>query len=138
MKKSYGIACKSQLPNTPILYRGQKPILVQILLFLYYNAVESINRKVIKDAECRKEIALHITQTENFFEISLKDSGTQFSEEALKHLFEPYSSDHKLRSGKGLSLYHAYKIVRASGGDMKAQNLDEGGAEVLIFLPIRR
>ncbi|MDH4228550.1 MAG: GAF domain-containing protein [Nitrospirota bacterium] len=66
--------------------------------------------------------------------ISIRDSGTGISEEALAHVFEPFYSTRE-GGGRGLSLAIAYRIARAHGGTLLASNPPEGGAEFSLFLP---
>ena len=68
--------------------------------------------------------------------ISFSDSGAGMSEEALKHLFEPfYSTKH---SGSGMGLAVSREIVCEHGGALTATNQPGQGATFTISLPLAR
>ena len=64
---------------------------------------------------------------DNYFFISVQNSGEKINESALEHLFEPFYRE-KLKKGKqglGLGLYIASEIAHAHGGDLKVSSTDE-------------
>ena len=66
-------------------------------------------------------------------EARFEDSGPGFSPEALEHLFEPFYSEK--RTGVGLGLAVAHRIVRAHGGFVEVANRAQGGAVVTVHVP---
>ncbi|MDQ0200354.1 sensor histidine kinase [Neobacillus ginsengisoli] len=64
--------------------------------------------------------------------ISVRDTGPGFSQEDLKHLFEPLYrgevSRNRATGGAGLGLTIARRIFKAHGGDLVAVNDPDGGA----------
>jgi len=64
--------------------------------------------------------------------VRIVDAGPGFSEEAERHLFEPYFTTKA--SGTGLGMTLAYRIVTEQGGWITASNRPEGGAEVVVRL----
>ncbi len=67
-------------------------------------------------------------------EIEISDNGPGFPDGALGHLFEPYFTSKA--GGTGLGLAIAYGIVTEHDGIIDAENRPEGGASVLIRLPL--
>ena len=67
-------------------------------------------------------------------EIEISDNGPGFPEDALGHIFEPYFTTKA--DGTGLGLAIAYGIVTEHDGIIDAENRPEGGASVLIRLPL--
>jgi signal transduction histidine kinase len=65
--------------------------------------------------------------------ISFHDQGAGISDEARRHLFEPFYTTKE--GGTGLGLAIANKIVEAHGGKIEARNRDEGGAVFSVVLP---
>ena len=68
--------------------------------------------------------------------ISVKDNGPGFKSNHLERIFEPYVTTKEKGSGLGLAISH--RLIEDHGGYIKAGNLPEGGATVIISLPIRR
>jgi signal transduction histidine kinase len=72
---------------------------------------------------------------EGLAEIEIADSGPGFSEEAERRLFEPYFTTKDQGTGLGMAL--TYRIIIEHGGVIFAENRSEGGARVVIRLPLR-
>lgn len=66
--------------------------------------------------------------------ITVRDSGEGFSEEALKQAAEPFFST--VSGSLGLGLTHARYLVQAHGGTLAVRNVERGGAEVEVSLPL--
>lgn len=67
--------------------------------------------------------------------LRVRDRGPGFRPELLERLGSPYQSS-KGTPGRGLGLFLAVNVARTLGGQIQAQNLPGGGAEVLISLPL--
>jgi nitrogen fixation/metabolism regulation signal transduction histidine kinase len=68
-----------------------------------------------------------------FVELTVQDNGPGFPDALLARLYEPYVT-HK-EKGTGLGLAIVKRIVEEHGGSIRAYNLKEGGACVIIRLP---
>ncbi len=51
-------------------------------------------------------------------------------------IWEPFFTTKEVGKGTGLGLSTVYGIIKQSGGFIFAENLDEGGAEFTIYLPV--
>ncbi|MDH3407429.1 MAG: ATP-binding protein, partial [Gammaproteobacteria bacterium] len=69
-----------------------------------------------------------------FIELTVQDNGPGFPEALLARLYEPYVT-HK-EKGTGLGLAIVKRIVEEHGGTIRAYNLEEGGACVVMRLPV--
>lgn len=69
-----------------------------------------------------------------FVEMTVQDNGPGFPEALLARLYEPYVT-HK-EKGTGLGLAIVKRIVEEHGGTIRAYNLKDGGACVVIRLPV--
>ncbi len=67
--------------------------------------------------------------------IAVRDDGHGFSEEMLAEFGKPYRST-KGKQGGGLGLFLVVNVVRKLGGDVTASNAPDGGALVLLRLPL--
>lgn len=70
--------------------------------------------------------------------INFTDSGQGFTEDSLDNLYELFSSDEILhhKEGFGLGLATAKIIIDNHGGEIKAENLPGGGAQVSVSFKI--
>ena len=69
-------------------------------------------------------------------ECRVKDSGPGFQIEDLSKIFDPFFT--RRRGGTGLGLSIVQRIVHEHGGKITACNRSEGGAEVVVRIPVER
>lgn len=101
----------------------------QVLHNLLKNAIEAS-----EDASKPVDIVIHIEQLEQWVEMQLSDHGPGIPDDFIDTLFEPYAtSKHK---GTGLGLAIVKKIIEEHGGDVWAENRKQGGASIIIRLPV--
>lgn len=101
----------------------------QVLLNVLINAKEAISAKGVGG-----DIAIRLEKTRQNGVIHIRDSGNGFSENALSMLFTPYFTTKEC--GTGVGLYMARMVLERANGRIEARNV-EGGAEILISLPIQ-
>ena len=80
-------------------------------------------------------VRLRVDREDDALRITVTDGGAGFAPAILAQLGKPYQSS-KGRPGGGLGLFLAISVARTLGGSVKARNLPEGGAEVIIHLPL--
>ena len=66
--------------------------------------------------------------------ICVADNGPGFRKEMLGRLFEPYVTGKPRGTGLGLAIVK--RIVEEHGGRIEAENRPEGGAKILVLLPV--
>lgn len=66
--------------------------------------------------------------------LSITDTGSGMSEEAMQHLFEPFWTTKT--AGTGLGLAVTYRIIEAHGGTISVENPETGGCRFIITLPV--
>ena len=79
------------------------------------------------------KITICTSKTGDGIEIAVKDTGPGFPEEDINRVFDPLFTTRP--DGAGLGLAIARKLVEAHAGTIRARNLPEGGAEVVVMLP---
>lgn len=99
--------------------------LKQVIFNVFDNALESSPDLVKVD----------IRRANDNIVVTVSDKGAGFSEEMLAAFGKPYRSS-KGRPGGGLGLFLVVNVVRKLGGTVTAQNAANGGAVVILTLPL--
>ena len=69
--------------------------------------------------------------------VRVRDAGSGLPDGAQTRLFQRfYRGDNAERNGTGLGLAIAQAIAQAHGGTIRASNIDGGGAEFAVRLPV--
>ena len=71
---------------------------------------------------------------DNLLVLEIQDNGPGFPPDLLERIFEPYVTTKT--SGSGLGLPISRRIIEENGGTIRATNLPQGGAVVIIHLPV--
>lgn len=115
------------LPPHPIVVRGDKDRIAQVLSNLLYNAIRFTNSGTITVST-----KLYFS---NLVKVSVKDSGKGIDPEIYAKLFHKFAS--KSDRGVGLGLFISKSIVEAHGGSIFGKNNKNGsGATFSFTLPV--
>ncbi len=97
------------------------------------NAIEAIKEKPADVHSIRISTK---ADGENGVCISITDTGPGIREDKIEKIFDSF---HTTKSeGMGLGLTLCQSIVEASGGNLRAKNIPEGGAMFTIWLPYEK
>ena len=121
-----GIVFRVQLADPEPQLLLDKGRMRQLLTNLIKNAQESVDQGDI-------EINIVTEVTKDQLVLSIKDNGHGFSDQVIKHVFEPYETTKQGGSGLGLAIVK--KIVEEHGGQITAAN-HESGAIIHVYLPL--
>lgn len=72
---------------------------------------------------------------DGWLRLHVRDRGPGFAPEVLAEFGRPYRST-KGKAGGGLGLFLSLNVARKLGGNVRARNCEDGGAEVTIELPL--
>ena len=104
--------------------------LQQVLVNLIGNALDAMAGQPVR----RLGFAIS-RRTGGGLALSISDSGSGFSDEALAHLFEPFFTTKQPGEGLGLGLTISRDILRDFGGDLLGGPAPGGGARFVVLLP---
>jgi two-component system, NtrC family, sensor kinase len=100
--------------------------LSQVLINLLINAAQAMEGKgriELRTETVGSRVLLHV-----------EDEGPGLPPEAQRQLFQPFFTT-KERGGTGLGLAISLHLVKAMGGELRAQNREHGGARFTVELP---
>lgn len=80
-------------------------------------------------------IDLLVGRDSHSLNIAVRDNGSGFSEAMLADFGKPYRSS-KGSDGRGMGLFLVVNVVRKLGGSVSASNGADGGALILMRLPL--
>ena len=69
-------------------------------------------------------------------EIRVKDNGNGISQKVLNKIFQPFFTTKPAGQGTGLGLSMSYDIIKAHGGEIKAETEEGVFTEFLIQIPM--
>ncbi|MEE8343879.1 MAG: ATP-binding protein [Woeseiaceae bacterium] len=100
------------------------------------SAVENILRNAVRHSPPNGAVYIRLSQEDATVKIEILDQGEGVADSDLPRLFEPfYRTKEAPDTGTGLGLAIAERAIRLNGGEVIAENSEEGGLRVTIKLP---
>ena len=100
----------------------------QVIVNLVDNAMDAM-----RDV-ARPELSIAAFRAGNEIQIEIADNGPGIPDDIIDRIFEPFFTTKKVGDGTGLGLWISYGIVREHGGELRAENRAEGGAQFSFAL----
>ncbi|MCX6646535.1 MAG: ATP-binding protein [bacterium] len=111
--------------------------LQQIFHNIIMNAAQAM-----KDKGGRLVISTYLAESEiegkKIVIIKVRDTGPGIPEENLRRIFDPFFTTKPPGEGTGLGLSVCYSIAKNHGGDLTVGNHPDGGAEVVLTIPVKK
>ncbi len=109
----------------------------RVLLNLYNNAFYTVSEKMkANNEEYQPTVSVSTKKTGDKILISVKDNGNGIPQKVVDKIFQPFFTTKPTGQGTGLGLSLAYDIIKAHGGEIKAEAKEGEGAEFIIQIPI--
>jgi len=124
--RQQGVTLTALLPDTPLIANVDGGQVSTVLVNLYINALDAMPTGGRLLTTLRADPAA-------VYRLSVQDTGSGFSPNALARLFTPFVSSKATGTGLGLSI--SRRIVEDHGGSITVGNGPQGGAVVTIVLP---
>lgn len=110
----------------------------RIFLNLFNNAFYAVNEeKRIADAGYNPLVSIITKKRDNNVEIVVSDNGIGIPSQILDKIFQPFFTTKPAGEGTGLGLSLSYDIIKAHGGDVKAESTPGSFTAFTINLPIQ-
>jgi nitrogen fixation/metabolism regulation signal transduction histidine kinase len=123
-----GVEVTMKLDPTLPTVLGDATMLRQVLHNLLQNAQDAL------EGRPNPAIVVSSMTQKDKVKLSVIDNGEGFPLEIMSRVFEPYMTTKRHGTGLGLSIVK--KIIEEHRGNIKIENLEQGGACVIITLPI--
>jgi PAS domain S-box-containing protein len=117
--------------DRPLVVLGDAGRLEQVFINLLLNAARAMRSRGRIAISARPADAAP-ESPDPAIEVLVEDDGPGIPEAILGRIFDPFFST---GDGTGLGLSISYGIIRAHGGDIRAENRAEGGARFTLRLP---
>lgn len=140
------------IPPKSLYIYGDLPQLEQVFLNICLNASHAMTIMKPADAPQGGTLTLFTETTINdnslitkhpdasadtaYIKISIKDTGVGIEEDTVKHIFEPFYTTKKNKSGTGLGLSMVYGILKQHRGFIDIYSQSGKGSTFSIFLPL--
>jgi len=106
----------------------------QVIFNIINNAMDALSGKV------NKKIRIETDQASkdggNYVRLVISDNGGGIKPDIIDKIFEPFFTTKEAGKGTGLGLHICHTIIREHGGQIRAENNEEGGASFFIEIPV--
>ncbi len=116
------------------------PVQVQGDPELLRSAIENVVRNAVRYTDPARGVAIHCAVDGPRACVIVRDHGPGVPEADLERIFEPFYrvADDRTRAsgGDGIGLAITARVLRSHEGSARARNLEQGGLEVVLELPL--
>ncbi len=129
-----GVELIEQRMPGPLLVRGDRDELQQVVLNLVNNAVQAL--RSLPDGAPRR-VTMMVSETEGQALVRVRDSGPGVPPAMVAQLFTPFFTTKDPGQGTGLGLSLSFRIIESHGGRLAYQPGPDGtGAEFWFAMPL--
>lgn len=121
------VGVRVDLPAGPVILTADRDQLQQVLVNLTLNALDAMPTGGTLTLAVRR-------RPDQRVEVEVSDTGPGVAKDILPRLFQPFISGKD--TGLGLGLVISRRIAEDHGGTVTVANRPEGGATVLVVLPV--
>ena len=110
----------------------------RVILNLITNAFYAVNEKnKLEPVDYEPKVSVSTKKTKKGAVITIADNGNGIPQEALDKIFQPFFTTKPAGKGTGLGLSLSYDIVKAHGGELKVETIENEGSTFNIYLPLK-
>lgn len=128
---SHGISLQMELEeNLPCAWANETPI-EQVVLNLLSNARYELD---LIDME-KKSVLVKTLSSDHTIVFSVEDNGKGIPQEDVHRIFDPFFTTKSHEESMGLGLFIVQNLINGYGGEIQAENREQGGARFIVSLP---
>ena len=131
--RSHSITIRHRLHAEPLICKADANMLKQVILNLFINAQQAMNRGGELMIKTARQSAGRLT-ARDYAQIQISDTGSGIEAQKLPHIFEAYHSSRP--QGCGLGLATAKRIIEAHDGTITVTSETGKGTAFTIQLPL--
>lgn len=124
-----GLAPTVDSPS-PVTVAADPVALEQVIHNLITNALQALERV----PQAQRSLVIALTRDARHGMLTVRDTGPGIAPKVLPRIFDPFFTTRDGGLGLGLSLCET--LVGGMGGRLSAHNVDTGGAEFVVVLPL--
>jgi signal transduction histidine kinase len=133
--KSFNVEIKTDFDNAIEKINIVPQDIGRAILNLINNAFYAVNeRSKLRDAGYEPRVIVRTKRLGDKIEIVVKDNGNGIPASIVDKIFQPFFTTKPAGQGTGLGLSLAYDIVKAHGGDIRAESKEHEGTVFTIIL----
>jgi signal transduction histidine kinase len=114
---------------------SQGPVKILADAALIHRMVANLLDNELKHLPTGSALTIELREEEDTARLALEDNGPGFDSEVLLNMFERRVKGRN-SNGHGLGLAFIDAVVRAHGGSVTASNRENGGARIVVVLPL--
>jgi len=119
--------------------KGDKTQIHQVIINLCSNAIDAMSPKSgmleLKLSGSNILIPSELSDSNSYFSLKVKDSGTGIDNAIINNIFDPFFSTKEVGKGTGLGLSVVYNIINGHNGNIAVVNNERAGVEFTILMP---
>lgn len=109
----------------------------RVLLNITNNAFYAMREKVLKGSATPSKLQISTRLREDKVVIIITDNGPGIPKSYLDKIFQPFFTTKPTGQGTGLGLSISYDIIKAHGGTMQVDSIENEGTTFTIELPVK-
>ncbi len=124
-----------------ILTSNERVLLADFIPVYFERVVVNILSNALKHTPKGGQITVSVSKQHESVKVSVSDTGPGINPQDLPHIFQEFyvgNNSDTASSGSGIGLALVYKMMDAMNGNIKAENIESGGAKFIITLPIKQ
>ena len=136
--KSFNATMKTEFDDTIGTITVIPQDIGRVILNLITNAFYAVTEKKKQTgADYEPTVTVSTKKINGKIEIRVRDNGNGIPQKVLDKIFQPFFTTKPAGQGTGLGLSMSYDIVtNGHQGELKAENMEDGGAEFIIKLTV--
>lgn len=134
--KSQDINLKLDLNKSPVIIKGDRVKIEQILINLTNNARDALIEKESKTGKFTKVLEISTRLKEGKALLTVSDNGIGMDAATQEKIFEPFFTTKETRQGTGLGLSIVYSLVNEMKGEISVNSKPGEGSTFTVSIPL--